>query len=250
MPVLVVIPARLGSTRLPRKPLQPLGGVPLIIRVAQRIRSHGIADRVVVATDAMEICSVVEAAGFEVLLTAPRHASGTDRVHEVCSRAEYSGYGEIINLQGDEPFVSASAVAGALSQLRAGFDLGTVAVPLDNALLQDPSRVKVVMDQSGRALYFSRTVIPHLRHPESASGEPYWQHLGIYAYTRSALNRLATAAPTPLERAEGLEQLRALELGLAIGVSLLREPAGPAVDTYEDLREAEAFWTVTHEVTS
>lgn len=248
MPVLVVIPARLGSTRLPRKPLQPLGGVPLIIRVAERIRAHGIADRLVIATDADEIAAVVCSAGFEAVLTTPRHQSGTDRVQEVSARAEFAGYDEILNVQGDEPFVSAGAMRGSLAQVRKGFDLGTAAVPLAAADAADPSRVKVVSDVHGRALYFSRAAIPFFRSDVRQPAESYWQHLGVYAYSRPALRRLSQSAPTPLEQAERLEQLRALELGLSIGVELLREPAGPAIDTLEDLREAEALWTVTHEV--
>jgi 3-deoxy-manno-octulosonate cytidylyltransferase (CMP-KDO synthetase) len=246
MPVLVVIPARLGSTRLPRKPLQPLGGVPLIIRVAERIQAHGIADRLVIATDAPEIVSVAESAGFEALLTASGHRSGTDRVYEVSARAEFSECDEILNVQGDVPFVPSGALSGSLAQVRKGFDLGTAAVPLASEDAADPARVKVVTDQAGRALYFSRSVIP--ARCNGAGHQLYWQHLGVYAYTRPALRQLACAAPSRLELAESLEQLRALELGLSIGVELLREPAGPAVDTSEDLREAEALWTVTHEV--
>lgn len=248
MPVLVVIPARLGSTRLPRKPLQSLGGVPLIVRVAERVQAHGVADRLVIATDAEEIAGVARVAGFEAVLTGGSHPSGTDRVQEVGARPEFSSYDEILNVQGDAPFVSAAAVFGALAQLRRGFDLGTAAVPLDAADAADPSRVKVVLDQAGRALYFSRAAIPYRHHPTWDTGL-YWQHLGLYAYSRPVLARLAQAAPTTLERAEGLEQLRALELGLSIGVEQLDEPALPAVDTAEDLREAEALWTVTQEVT-
>jgi 3-deoxy-manno-octulosonate cytidylyltransferase (CMP-KDO synthetase) len=244
MPVLVVIPARLGSTRLPRKPLQPLGGVPLIIRVAERIRSHGIADRLVIATDSGEIAGAAESAGFEAQLTAPGHPSGTDRVHEVSARPEFERYDEILNVQGDAPFISCNALQGALSQIRRGFDLGTAAVPLDAAAAQNPSRVKVVTDPSGKALNFSRVPIT-----AGAEAMPvrYWQHLGLYAYTRPALRRMASRAPTARELAERLEQLRALELGLSIGVELLEEPGRLAVDTSEDLREAEALWTVTHE---
>ena len=250
MPVLVVIPARLGSTRLPRKPLQPLGGVPLIVRVAERIQAHGIADRLVVATDAEEIASVVGGAGFEAILTGGGHRSGTERVAEVCSRAEFAGYEDILNVQGDAPFLSEAAVRGALGQVRSGFDLGTAAVRLAPGLAADPSRVKVVTDRTGRALYFSRAAIPWRGRPESAPAEDgYWQHLGVYAYRRPALRRLAAAAPTRLELQEDLEQLRALELGLSIGVALLQEPAMPAVDTADELREAEELWTVTQEAT-
>jgi len=242
MPVLVVIPARLGSTRLPRKPLQPLGGVPLIVRVAERIQGHGVADRLVIATDAEEIAAAARSAGFEAVLSSVRHASGTDRVHEVSVRAEFAGYDEILNVQGDAPFVPADALWGALTLVRNGFDLGTAAVPLAPEEAGDPSRVKVVADAHGRALYFSRAPIPF-------AAEQYWLHLGVYAYRRAALCRFASVPPSPLELAEHLEQLRALELGLAIGVERLQEPAGPAIDTLEDLRAAEALWTATQEVT-
>ncbi len=242
MPVLVVIPARLGSTRLPRKPLQPLGGVPLIVRVAERIQGHGIADRLVIATDAEEITAVAWAAGFEAVLTSTRHPSGSDRVNEVSSRAEFAGYDEILNVQGDAPFLPAAALWGSLALVRNGFELGTAAVPLAPEAAGDPARVKVVSDQQGRALYFSRAPIPF-------AATHYWQHLGVYAYRRDALRRFAAAPPSRLELVERLEQLRALELGLAIGVERLPEPAGPAIDTQDDLHAAESLWTATQEVT-
>ena len=246
MPVLVVIPARLGSTRLPRKPLQPLGGVPLIVRVAERIQEYGIADRLVVATDAEAVAAVVRAAGFDVRLTATHHQSGTDRVQELCSSAEFAGFDEIVSVQGDAPFVPEQAAIGALVQLRKGFDLGTAAVALDPEAAGDPARVKVVITAEGRALYFSRAPIPFQSHGER---RPYWRHLGVYAYTRSSLGRMAQSPASLLELTEGLEQLRALELGLSIGVERLLEPAPPDIDTWDDLREAEAYWTVTQGVT-
>ncbi|HTL04219.1 MAG TPA: 3-deoxy-manno-octulosonate cytidylyltransferase [Gemmatimonadales bacterium] len=242
MPVLVVIPARLGSTRLPRKPLQPLGGVPLIIRVAERVQGHGVADRLVIATDSAEIAAAVEGAGFEAVKSAGEHASGSDRVHEVSARLEFAEYDEILNVQGDAPFVPATALWGALALVRNGFDLGTAAVPLAPEQARDPAKVKVVADAHGRALYFSRAPIPY-------GAERCWLHLGVYAYRRAALGRFAATAPSSLERAERLEQLRALELGLAIGVERLEESPGPAIDTLEDLRAAEALWTATQEVT-
>jgi len=250
MPVLVVIPARLGSTRLPRKPLQPLGGVPLIIRVAERVQSHGLAQRLVIATDAEEVAGVVREAGFEVVLTRPEHRSGTDRVHEVSARPEFTGYGRILNVQGDEPFVSFAAMTGALAQLDKGFALGTAAIPVEASEARYPARVKVVTDQAGRALYFSRALIPHggLANNRLAAAPQYWQHLGVYAYSADALARIARSAPSRLELAEGLEQLRALELGLAVGVELLDEPARPSVDTPGDLEEAEEYWNTTSEV--
>ena len=250
MPVLVVIPARLGSTRLPRKPLQPLGGVPLIVRVAERIHTLGVADRVVVATDAEEIAGVVGSAGFEAVMTGTGHRSGTDRVHEVCGRPEFADFHEILNVQGDEPFVSCAAVTGALARLRAGFDLGTAAIPVELADARYPSRVKVVTDLRGRALYFSRSLIPHggLAGPETERPR-YWQHVGVYAYAPDTLRRFAESPATELERVERLEQLRALELGLSIGVELIDEPAAPAVDTPEDLLVAEEYWHITQEAT-
>src|SRR5262249_3982846 len=123
MPVLVVIPARLGSTRLPQKPLQPLGGVPLIVRVAQRVLEYRIGGRRVIARDAEAVVAAAQAAGLDVRMTGTQHASGTDRVHELCSRGEFDRYDEIVNVQGDTPFIPANAVTGALAQLRKGFDL-------------------------------------------------------------------------------------------------------------------------------
>jgi 3-deoxy-manno-octulosonate cytidylyltransferase (CMP-KDO synthetase) len=250
MPVLVVIPARLGSTRLPRKPLQPLGGVPLIVRVAERVQGHGLADRMVIATDADEVAAVVRQAGFEVVLTRAEHRTGTERVFEVASREEFAGYDRLLNVQGDEPFVTLAAMRGALAQLERGFDLGTAAIPVEAPEARYPARVKVVTDLAGRALYFSRSLIPHggLAENRRADAPQYWQHLGVYAYRAEALARVARSAPTPLELAERLEQLRALELGLSIGVELLDEPARPSVDTPGDLEEAEEYWNLTTEV--
>jgi len=239
MPVLGVIPARLGSTRLPRKPLQPLGGVPLVVRVAQQIQSLEITDRLVVATDSTEIEAAVLEAGFEAILTSPHHPSGTDRVYEIVTRREFAGFDEILNAQGDAPFLALAAAAGALRQLRQDRDVGTAAERLDPADQLDRSRVKVVINPSGLAVTFSRSGIP---------GQSNWRHVGVYAYRRPALERLARAAPTAQELAHGLEQLRALELGLSIGVARLDESAGPAIDTLADLELAQAHWNLLHEV--
>lgn len=244
MPVLAVIPARLGSTRLPQKPLQLLAGEPLVVRVAGRVVSMNLADRVVVATDAPEVVRVVRAAGFEVAMTRPEHVSGTDRVAEVARASAYRGYDVIVNVQGDEPFMPAEALAGAVSRVRGSDDVGTAAAPLDPAHLADPARVKVVCDLEGRALYFSRAPIPFWRNAGLAPGRLYWQHLGIYAFGRPALERWTGLAPTALEEAERLEQLRALEHGMIIGVARLESPAPAGVDTAEDLRQAEEHWHV------
>lgn len=242
MPVLGVIPARLGSTRLPRKPLQLLAGEPLVNRVAERVREHAVVDRIVVATDAREIAAVVERLGVEVVMTHDRHQTGTERVAEVAGRPEFRGYDLVVNIQGDEPFVTRDAISGSLDRVREGDDVGTVAAPLDAELADDPARVKVVTDRRGRALYFSRAVIPFRRDRAEPAEGLYWQHIGVYAYTRSALARWVALAPSPAELAEKLEQLRALQDGMTIGVTRLAEPALPGIDTPDDLRRAEAQW--------
>ncbi len=246
MRVLGVIPARLGSTRLPDKPLQLLAGEPLIVRVIERVRDHAVLDDFVVATDSGAVAAAAEVCGAKVVMTRPDHPSGTDRVAEVAGRPEYAGFDVFVNVQGDEPFLPRSALAGALAKVQAGDDVGTAAAPLDAALAGDPARVKVVTDAHGRALYFSRAVIPYRRDAGPVPDGLYWQHLGIYAYTRAALRRWVREAPSLAERAEQLEQLRALHCGLSIGVALLREAAPAGVDTAEDLRRAEAHWQALH----
>jgi 3-deoxy-manno-octulosonate cytidylyltransferase (CMP-KDO synthetase) len=242
MRVLGVIPARLGSTRLPNKPLQQLAGEPLITRVVERVLDHGLIDQLVVATDSEKVASVAELAGVRAVLTSSSHATGTDRVAEVAGRAEFAGFDTIVNIQGDEPFLSREALAGALGRVGQGDDIGTAAAPLELSLVADPARVKVVTDARGRALYFSRSVIPHLREAGDPTDGLYWQHIGIYACTRGALARWVGLPPSPAEQAERLEQLRALHEGISIGVARLTEPALPGVDTAEDLRRAEAHW--------
>jgi len=242
MRVLGVIPARLGSTRLPNKPLQPLAGEPLITRVIERVLEHGLIGELVVATDSPLVVQVAERSGVRAVLTDGRHQTGTDRVAEVAARSDFVAFDTIVNIQGDEPFLSREALAGALGRVEQGDEIGTAAAPLDPALAGDPSRVKVVTDARGRALYFSRAMIPHRREPGDSSDGLYWQHLGIYAFTRAALVRWVTLPPCEAELAERLEQLRALHYGMTIGVARLQEPALPGVDTVEDLRRAEAHW--------
>ena len=242
MRVLGVIPARLGSTRLPNKPLQMLAGEPLITRVIRRVQEHGLVDELVVATDSPMVAQVVERSSVRALLTGRGHVTGTDRVAEVAARQEFAAFDMIINVQGDEPFLVREALAGAIERVSQGDDIGTAAAPVDSALADDPARVKVVTDARGRALYFSRAAIPHLREAADLSPRLYWQHLGLYAYTRQALRRWSSLEPSPAERAERLEQLRALHHGLRIGVAFLAEPVEPGVDTPDDLRRAEAHW--------
>ena len=241
MRALGVIPARLGSTRLPNKPLQLLAGEPLITRVIERVLDHGVVAQLVVATDSEKVARVAEQAGARAVLTSSSHPTGTDRVAEVAGLAEFAGYESVVNIQGDEPFLSREALVGALARVEQGDDIGTAAAPLHPSLGSDPSLVKVVTDARGRALYFSRAAIPFLREG-SPSEQTYWQHVGIYAFSGASIRRWATLSPAPAEEAERLEQLRALHHGMSIGVSRLEEPVLPGIDTADDLRRAEAHW--------
>lgn len=241
MPVLGVIPARLASSRLPRKPLLPLAGEPLISWVVRRVADAGVCDRLVVATDAREIARVVQAAGYEAVLTSPDHQSGTDRVSEVVANKQFTGFDIVMNVQGDEPLVALEALRGAVARVQGGDPIGTAAGFLDPALARDPNRVKVVVDARGRAVYFSRAPIPFDR--EGTGEVVYHQHVGVYAYTRDALERWVRLPPVPAERWERLEQLRPLLAGIPIGVALFAAAAAPAVDTADDLRHAELHLT-------
>ncbi|MBX9927479.1 MAG: 3-deoxy-manno-octulosonate cytidylyltransferase [Gemmatimonadaceae bacterium] len=246
MSTLIVIPARLGATRLPRKPLRLLGGAPLIVRVWERCAAMQAADRVVVATDVEEIAAVVRAAGGEAVITSDQHVSGTDRVAEVASHPDFAAYEVIVNYQGDEPYLSADAVRGAIAQVTSGrFPLGTAAAESTPTILDDPANVKVVTDDHGRALYFSRAPIPFLRDAADAAHQRplVRQHLGIYAYRPDALRRWVALPPHPLELTERLEQLRALADGLAMGVAFVGPVEGGGIDTEEDLARANDRWT-------
>ena len=246
MRTLAVIPARLGATRLPRKPLRLLAGRPLVIRVWERVQAMGVAERCIIATDSEEVAEAARQHGAEVALTASRHPSGTDRGAEVASRAEFAGFDAIVNVQGDEPFVAAAAVRGAAAMVAGGrFSLGTAAVAAGPEILGNPNVVKVVAADDGRAMYFSRAAIPFLRDPTDARqlAGRVWQHLGIYAYTRAALAQWVALPEHPLERIERLEQLRPLAAGLAMGVAHIEEPVRVGIDTEDDLIRANAEWT-------
>ncbi|HSJ16039.1 MAG TPA: 3-deoxy-manno-octulosonate cytidylyltransferase [Longimicrobiales bacterium] len=242
-PVLGVIPARLQSQRLPRKPLQPLAGRPLIEWVWRRVSSLELFTTCVVATDAPEIAAACARFGARVELTSADHPSGTDRVAELVARPAYGGYAVVVNVQGDEPFVTEAEVAGAVAQVRAGFDVGTVATPVRSlAAWRDPAVVKVVRRDDGGALYFSRAPLPWRRDgdPDAAAlgGAGYLRHIGVYAYTPAALARWVALPPHPLEATERLEQLRPLAAGLRIGVAIVGG-AVRGVDTAADLARAE-----------
>lgn len=241
MPVLCVIPARLGSSRLPKKPLLPVAGEPLILWVVRRVADIGLVDRIVVATDAREVADVVARAGFEAVRTSPAHASGTERVAEVAKLKAFSGFDLLLNVQGDEPLVATHAVRGALDEVRSlGESIGTAAGKLDPVFAGDPNRVKVVVNDRGHALYFSRAPIPFDR--DGKGDVVYHQHVGVYAYGRAALERWVALPPVAAERAERLEQLRPLVHGMRIGVALYDEAPAPGVDTPDDLRRVEALF--------
>lgn len=249
MKTLAVIPARLGATRLPRKPLRLLAGRPLVVRVWERVAAMDVADRCVIATDSEEVAAAARDNGAEAVLTSPEHPSGTDRVAEVAKRREFARFDTVLNVQGDEPFISADAVRGALDMVRGDFTIGTAAVQATTAILLEPSVVKVVTADDGRALYFSRAPIPYLRDAKDAGDaalqrQRIWQHIGVYAYTRDALTRWVKLPAHPLERIERLEQLRPLAAGWAIGVALISGPLRRGIDTEVDLARANSEWTI------
>jgi 3-deoxy-manno-octulosonate cytidylyltransferase (CMP-KDO synthetase) len=242
--VLGVIPARLGSERLPRKPLLRLAGRPLIEWVWRRAQAIDTLAACVVATDSEEVAAVCRSVGAPVELTRAEHRTGTERVAEVAALPAYAGYGIVVNIQGDEPFVRREHVAAAIEQVRRGYDIGTVATPVRTLeAWRDPAVVKVTRRADGAALYFSRSPIPHRRggDPDEAAlvGGVYLRHVGLYACGRAALARWVALPEGELERLERLEQLRALEAGMTIGVALV-EGAEGGVDTPADVARAEA----------
>jgi 3-deoxy-manno-octulosonate cytidylyltransferase (CMP-KDO synthetase) len=242
---LAVIPARLGATRLPRKPLRLLAGVPLIVRVLERVRALRVADVVVVATDSDEIAQRVRDAGGEAIPTAVDHPSGTDRIAEVVRAVFRDEFDVILNVQGDEPFVSGAAVRGALAQVtERGFPLGTAAARASRDLLPNPDAVKVVAADDGAAMYFSRAAIPFPRDGFDAAelDTRVLHHVGVYAYTPEALARWVFLPPHPLERIERLEQLRPLAAGMRMGVAVVDGPLRGGIDTEADLDRAHREW--------
>ncbi len=245
MKTLAVIPARLGATRLPRKPLRLLAGVPLVVRVLERVIALRVADRCLVATDSPEILDEVERAGGEAVLTDASHPSGTDRVAEVAARPDVRGFDAVLNVQGDEPFVSAAAVRGALAQVtKQGFALGTAALRASPDVLTRPDVVKVVTSDDGTALYFSRAPIPFLREASDTAERDalVLHHVGVYAYTPDALARWVALPVHSLERIERLEQLRPLAHGMRMGVAITGDTARGGIDTEEDLELANSQW--------
>lgn len=242
----VVIPARLASTRLPGKILLPLLGKPLIQHVWARACEAG-AEQVIIATDSEQIADAASAFGAEVCMTAATHESGTDRIHEVVSLKGWAADELVVNLQGDEPGMPPALIKQVASNLaeHPQADIATLCHPIDTwADWQNPGLVKVVKDEQGMALYFSRAAIPHDRAAGQASEQRLpsagaFGHIGLYAYRVQALQRFSELPMAALERCEALEQLRAMAQGLRIHVAEAVERPGIGVDTEEDLRRAE-----------
>ncbi len=237
---IVVIPARLASTRLPGKALADIDGRPMIIHVWERACAAAVGP-VVVATDAPEVARVVEAAGGQAALTRGSHACGSDRLGEALRALDPQGrHGAVVNLQGDQPFLPDGALEAALALLDDPcVDIGTLACPARPEEVDDPNAVKLVAASLTpnrlRALYFTRAAAPF--------GEgPRLKHVGVYAFRRAALERFVSLPPSPLEVRERLEQLRALEAGMRIDAALL-DKAAPSVDTERDLTALRAAAT-------
>ena len=243
----VVIPARYASVRLPGKPLRMIAGRPMIEHVHARATLAG-ATEVIVATDDERIAAACREFGAEVALTEPAHPSGTDRLAEVARLRDWPPDAIVVNVQGDEPLIPpriVAQVAALLAQTPAAA-LATLATPIGSLEeLLDPNVVKVVMATDGRALYFSRAPVPWQREAAArnengpARHALALRHIGLYAYRVATLKSLAALAPTPLEQAERLEQLRALENGFSIAVATAVEVPGPGVDTEADLLAVE-----------
>ena len=234
--VTAIIPARWASTRFPGKPLVKLRGKPLVQHVWERAQRAKSVDRVIVATDDMRIAEAAFDFGADVALTSPKHPTGTDRLAEVAKKLKSALI--ILNVQGDEPDIAPSTIDRLARALQDDPALGmvTAANPItSSADIRNPNVVKVVTELSGRALYFSRSAIPHDR--DGRGGIKYLRHQGIYGYRRKVLLDFVKWKPTPLEQAEKLEQLRALEHGVAIGVIVVKR-ASVGVDVPADLAKA------------
>lgn len=233
--VVIIIPARLGATRLPRKPLLDIAGLPMIVRVWQRAVEADIGP-VFVATDADEVAETLAAFGGKAIMTGSHHASGSDRIFEALSHIDEDGrFDTIVNLQGDLPTLEPQLVASCVDALEGGAAIGTLAAEIvAEREIADPNVVKAIgsplRENLLRALYFTRAAAPY-------GNGPFYHHIGIYAYRRPALARFVTLPPSPLERRERLEQLRALEAEMRLHISIVATvPLG--VDTVADLERA------------
>jgi len=236
--ILGVIPARLGSSRLPRKVLREIGGVPMVVRVFDRARSCPLLSDLLVATDSEEVVEACHAYHVPAVLTSPAHASGTDRVWEVSRARSADVY---VNVQGDEPLVTPGHIDRLVRPFLADPAVQVTTLRIRATPEEVPTRTanKVVTNVHGDALYFSRLPIPCDR--DGRGGVVYWKHIGLYGYRRAALDTFHRLPPSSLEQAEQLEQLRFLEAGIPIRVVETSEPT-VGVDTEEDLRAVEAIY--------
>ena len=239
MNVIGVIPARFQSVRFEGKPLALLGGRPMIQHVYERALRSSLLTTLVVATDDERIFDAVKDFGGTAVMTSPQHRSGTDRVAEAAAATTAD---VVVNIQGDEPFISPQVIDQLVEPFRSepGIEMTTLMRPIENDRdANDPNVVKVVVDRTGFALYFSRSLIPFARN--QTAGPRAYEHIGLYAYSKSFLNDYSRLEPTPLEQAEGLEQLRLIEHGKRIRVVETADHLGLSVDTPEDLSRAESF---------
>jgi len=249
----VLIPARMASTRLPDKPLADIGGLPMVVRVAQRVAASGAA-RVLVATDDARVVRACEKAGVAALLTRSNHPSGSDRLAEACMLLGLQGDDIVVNVQGDEPLIDPALVRRCAELLAERSDcvMSTAAHAIDSlADYLNPNVVKVVLDAQQRALYFSRAPLPWWRdgyaqgHPQGFIALPDpapLRHVGLYAYRAGFLRGFPQLPPSPLEQTESLEQLRVLWHGQRIAVHIADTAPGPGVDTAEDLARVRALF--------
>ncbi len=245
----VLVPARLASTRLPRKPLADIAGVPMIVRVARRA-AESSARTVVVAADHADIVAACEAHGVRVVRTRADHATGSDRLAEACEQLGLDGDDAVVNVQGDEPLIDPALIdaCATLLEQRSDCVVSTAAHAIDSHEdLDNPNVVKVVLDAAGRALYFSRAPIPWWRDGRAAraaalqSPAPL-RHIGLYGYRAGFLRRFPSLEPAPIEQTESLEQLRVLWHGERIAVHVAAHAPGPGVDTPEDLERVRALF--------
>jgi 3-deoxy-manno-octulosonate cytidylyltransferase (CMP-KDO synthetase) len=245
----VLIPARLASTRLPGKPLADIGGLPMIVRVA-RNASLSSAERVVVAADHADIVDACAAHGVTAILTRADHPTGSDRLAEACERLGLAGDDLVVNVQGDEPLLTAALVDACAATLEQRQDcvMSTAAHAIASAdELDNPNVVKVVLDAAGRALYFSRAPIPWWRDARASGAAPVpcpppLRHIGLYAYRAGFLRRFPALPKSALEDIEALEQLRVLWHGERIAVHVTEARPGPGVDTVADLERVRAMF--------
>jgi len=236
--VVVVIPARYGSTRLPGKPLVSLRGKPMVQRVYERAKQSKSVKRVIVATEDQRIMDVVKGFGGEAVLTRADHRTGTERIAEVAAREAGDVF---VNVQGDEPLIDPASIDAAVASLLEDpqAQVATVATPVRRAAdIMDPNVVKVVLDFDSNALYFSRAPIPWVRDTQQKVHVNYWKHLGLYVFQREALLEYPTLPQGELEKIEQLEQLRWMENGIKIRVAEVEHDA-VSVDVAEDVEKVE-----------